>query len=152
MDNQYVVFELDREQFGVNIGTVESIIKMQPIVKIPHSADLIEGITNLRGRVLPIVDLRKRFGLAAQIVNKDGRIIVVNANGTQIGMIVDTVSAVLTIADQWIEVAPAIATTVHSMFITGIAKVDQRLIIMLDLKMVFSADETLFLVEAAQPV
>jgi len=141
MDNQVVVFGLGSEDFGVNISSVESIIKMQPITKMPHSPLFVEGVTNLRGKVLPVMDLRRRFGLPSQEVDKNNRIIIINVNGIEVGMIVDGVSEVLTIPEQSVEPAPAIASTVDSNFITGIAKIDQRLVILLDLGMVLSSGE-----------
>jgi len=141
MENQIVVFELSSEDFGVNIASVESIIKMQPVTKMPHAPGFVEGVTNLRGKVLPVIDLRKRFGLAPRVADKNSRIIVISVGQTEVGMIVDGVSEVLTISDQAIEPAPAIATTVDSTFITGIAKLEERLVILLDLDRVLSIQE-----------
>ena len=149
MDNQVVVFGLGSEDFGVSISSVESIIKMQAITKMPHAPVFVEGVTNLRGKVLPVMDLRKRFGLPPQEVDKNSRIIIINVNGLEVGMIVDGVSEVLTIPEQNVEPAPAIATTVDSGFITGIAKIDQRLVILLDLGRVLSTTEQESLAVAA---
>ncbi len=141
MDNQVVVFELGAEQYGVNIETVESIIKMQAITGMPHAPGFVQGVTNLRGKVLPVIDLRLRFGMAPKAADKGSRIIVIGVNNTEIGMIVDGVSAVLTIADQVIEPPPPITTTVASNFITGIAKLDDRMVILLDLDRILSLEE-----------
>ncbi len=141
MDKQIVVFELVGEHYAVNIAAVESIIKMQAITRLPQAPAYMEGVINLRGKVLPVIDLHKRFGLADQHLDKDSRIIVVNMAETEVGMIVDGVSEVLTISDQAVEPAPAMAHTVNSTFITGIAKIDQRLVILLDLAKVLSADQ-----------
>jgi len=141
MENQIVIFELCNEYFGVDIAAVESIIKMQPITRMPHSPAFVEGLINLRGKVLPVIDLRSRFDLTARAVDKNSRIIVVAVKETEVGMIVDGVSEVLTIAAETIEETPSIATTVDSNFITGIAKIDQRLVILLDLERVLSSGE-----------
>jgi purine-binding chemotaxis protein CheW len=141
MENQIVVFELASEQFGVNIAVVESIIKMQGITGMPHAPGFVEGVTNLRGKVLPVIDLHKRFGLPTRPADKNSRIIVVAVQGKEVGMIVDGVSEVLTLPEQVVEAAPAIATTVDSAFITGIAKLDGRLVILLDLECVLSGQE-----------
>jgi purine-binding chemotaxis protein CheW len=141
MENQIVVFELNSEYFGVEIARVESIIKMQPITQMPHVPAFVEGITNLRGKVLPVIDLRKRFGLPPREADKDSRIIVVGLNQTEVGMIVDEVSEVLTIPGSAVEPAPAIARSTDCTFITGIAKLDLRLIILLDLEKVLTAFE-----------
>jgi purine-binding chemotaxis protein CheW len=141
MDNQIVVFELGAELFGVDIAAVESIIKIQPITRMPHAPQFVEGVTNLRGKVLPVIDLHQRFGMPAIPTDKDSRIIVVGIDQLEVGMIVDGVSEVLTINEEIIEEAPAIATTVESSFITGIAKIGQRLVILLDLSKVLSFQE-----------
>lgn len=150
MENQIVVFELGSEFFGADIAKVESIIKIQPITQLPHAPAFVEGVTNLRGKVLPVIDLRKRFGLTAQQTDKNSRIIVVSVDQTEVGMIVDEVSEVLTVPEGAVEPAPAIATTVDSAFIKGIAKLGvngtstqqaERLIILLDLAQVLSAKE-----------
>jgi purine-binding chemotaxis protein CheW len=141
MDNQIVVFGLGTEQFGVNIASVESIVKMQAITKMPQSPSFVEGVMNLRGKVLPVIDLHKRFGLAGSETDRNSRIIVVSVNRTEVGMIVDGVSEVLTVSEQAVEAAPVIASTVDSTFITGIAKMDQCLVILLDLQRVLSVDE-----------
>ena len=141
MDNQFVIFELAGEQFGVNISSVESIIKMQSITIMPQSPPFIKGVINLRGKVLAVMDVSKRFGLPEQTQSKDTRVIVVNMNQAGLGMIVDGVSEVLTIPDDSVGSTPSLATTIHSTFITGIAKVNGRLIILLDLNKVLLPEE-----------
>jgi len=141
MENQLVVFMLAKEHYGVRIAVVESIIKLQPITAVPCSPAFVEGVTNLRGRVLPVIDLRKRFGLPAEESTRDTRIVVVEMSGTLVGMIVDAVSEVLRVPAESIESPSPIMTTVDSAFITGIAKVGERLIILLDLEKVLSPEE-----------
>ena len=147
MQNQLVVFDLANEHYGVDIGAVESIIKMQSITVVPHAPAFVEGITNLRGTVLPVVDLRKRFGLPAEEATKETRIVVVemghdgDRRGTQVGMVVDAVTEVLRVQEGDVEPPSPIVTTADSAFITGIAKVDERLIILLDLGQVLSPEE-----------
>ena len=113
MENQIVVFELGSEYFGVDIAKVESIIKMQPITQLPHTLEFVEGVTNLRGKVLPVIDLRKRFALESREADKNSRIIVVCVEQIEIGMVVDAVSEVMTISEQAVEAAPAITTTIR---------------------------------------
>jgi purine-binding chemotaxis protein CheW len=136
MDKQLVVFKLGNEFYGVNIEAVESIIKMQSITVVPQAPEYVEGVTNLRGTVLPVIDLRKRFGIGHDSISKDSRIIVVTADHIKVGMIVDAVSEVLEIGQDAIEPPPAIATTLNSAFITGIAKSSDQLVILLDLSQV----------------
>lgn len=145
MEYQLVVFELGTERFGVDISAVESIMKMQSITRIPHAPSFVEGITNLRGSVLPIIDLRKRFGIDQTDTSNNTRIVIVAFGGIKVGMIVDGVSEVLTITDDVIEPPPPMVSTVDTSFITGIAKVDTRLIILLDLAKVLSMDEVALL-------
>ncbi|RCK72353.1 MAG: Positive regulator of CheA protein activity (CheW) [Anaerolineae bacterium] len=146
MERQLVVFELANEHYGVDIAAVESIIKMQPITAVPQAPAFVEGITNLRGSVLPVMDLRKRFGLSgrdqsSESTQDDKRIVVVSMDGMKIGMIVDAVSEVLRVQEEAIEPPPPMVTTINSAFITGIAKVGERLIILLDLAKVLTVSE-----------
>ncbi len=147
MERQLVVFDLGSEHFGVNIVAVDGIIKMQEITKVPKVLDFVEGITNLRGSVLPVIDLRKRMRIPTKEATNETRIVVVNMDGSKIGMIVDAVSEVLTIQEETIEPPPPMVSTVDTAFITGIAKVDQRLIILLDLAKVLSVEEKATLLE-----
>jgi purine-binding chemotaxis protein CheW len=139
---QLVVFELANEHYGVMIADVESIIKMQAITRMPQAPDFVEGVTNLRGNVLPVLDLRKRFNLPVSEHDRDTRIIVVSINGVTMGMIVDAVSEVLRVPQDSVEPPPLMVTTVNSSFITGIAKVNDKLIILLDLSKVLSIQES----------
>ncbi|MAT42918.1 MAG: chemotaxis protein CheW [Anaerolineaceae bacterium] len=141
MERQLVVFELADENYGLDITTVESIIKMQPITKMPHAPKFVEGITNLRGMVVPVMDLRRRFGLESKQEDRETRIVVSNMGGMQVGIIVDAVSQVLRIQDEAIEPPPPMSTTINSAFIMGIAKLENQLVILLDLEKVLSVEE-----------
>jgi len=141
METQIVIFQLNHEYFGVNIASVESIIKMLPITAIPHAPDFIKGIINLRGKILPVVDLHKRFSLPVIEENRDGRIVVAAIDEKEVGMMVDGVSEVLTINDEDVEPAPCMVTSIDSSFIVGIAKIDKQLVMLLDLDKVFSSQE-----------
>jgi purine-binding chemotaxis protein CheW len=138
---KHVIFTLANEHYGVGIAVVDSIIKLQAITAVPRAPNFVEGVTNLRGKVLPVIDLRKRFGLPAEESTKEARIVVTEMDGSTVGMLVDTVSEVLDVANEAIEPPSPIVTTVDSGFITGIAKVDDRLVILLDLEKVLSAEE-----------
>lgn len=141
MEKQLVVFELADEHYGLDITTVESIIKMQAITKMPHAPNFVQGITNLRGTVVPVMDLRRRFGLESKEKDRETRIVVSNMNGVQVGIIVDAVSQVLRIQDEMIEPPPPMSTTINSAFILGIAKLDDQLVILLDLEKILSTEE-----------
>ncbi|HMQ52712.1 MAG TPA: chemotaxis protein CheW [Anaerolineae bacterium] len=141
MENQLVIFELGGEFYGVNIAVIESIIKMQTITAVPHAPRFVEGVTNLRGTVLPVICLRRRFGLPTTTPTKETRIVVVEINGQNVGMIVDGVNEVLRVSDDAVEPPSQLVTTADSSFITGIAKVGGRLIILLDLGKVLTSQE-----------
>ncbi len=141
MEQQLVVFELANEHYGVEISSVESIIKMQEITRIPHSPSFVEGITNLRGLVLPVIDLRKRFGLETQETSRDSRIMVVALGAVKVGMIVDAVSEVLRVQSESIEPPPSMTTSSRVNFITGIAKLNDILVILLDMSKILTTDE-----------
>jgi len=141
MEKQLVIFELGAENFGIDIAAVEGIVKLQEITKIPQAPSYMEGITNLRGSVLPVIDLQKRFGMESQARTNETRIMVANVDGVKIGMIVSAVSEVLTIEDKVIEPSPPMVSNVNSEFIIGVAKIDKRLVILLDLAKVLSGEE-----------
>ncbi|PWH12797.1 MAG: hypothetical protein DDG59_15335 [Anaerolineae bacterium] len=135
--DQLVIFTLAGESFGLPIERVESIIKPQAITVVPHARPYVVGVTNLRGTVLPVIDLRRRFRLAAMQESDEQRIVVVLFNDEKIGLMVDSVSQVLRLPRTAIEPPPPIVTAfVQSAFVTGIAKVDERLVILLDLEKV----------------
>ena len=142
MEFQLVIFDLASEHYGVDIATVDGIIKMQAITAVPRAPNFVEGVTNLRGEVLPVIDLRRRFGIAAdEKRGKDTRIVVVVIDGKKVGMVVDAVTEVLRVSEAAIEPPSPIVTTVDSVFIRGIAKIDERLVILLDLSRVLSTEE-----------
>ena len=141
MEQQIVIFGLADEHYGVDINAVQAIIKMQPITKIPHAPSCVVGVTNLRGKVLPVMDLRQRFNLTAQKDTRDSRIVVVLLDSAEVGMVVDSVSEVLTLLETDIEPTPSMAVDIDSGFITGIARLDERLVILLDLAAVLSGEE-----------
>ncbi len=159
MEHQLVVFTLSNEDYGVDIAAVDGIVKMQTITTVPHAPSFVEGVTNLRGEVLPVIDLRKRFGLPQRKATEskaDTRIINVTVEDIKVGMVVDAVSEVLRVAEENITPpSPIIITTSHdpasanisNTFITGIAKVSDgpnspgRLIVLLDLDKVLSTEE-----------
>jgi purine-binding chemotaxis protein CheW len=141
MEHQVVVFDLGQEHYGLDIAAVESIVKLQPITFVPRAPAFVEGVTNLRGTVLPVIDLRKRFGLSHEDGTRETRIVVVDIGGVKVGMVVDAVSEVLSIPDEAIEPPSPIVTTIDSAFIRGIAKLGERLVILVDLAKVLSVNE-----------
>ena len=110
-EKQLVVFTLASEAYGVDIGAVREIIQMQNITRVPRTPDYVEGVINLRGRVIPVVDLRTRFGFPAAERNKDTRIVVVDIGSQDIGVVVDAVPEVLRVAADAIAPPSSIITT-----------------------------------------
>ena len=133
-ERQLVVFDLASEAYGVNIGTVREIIRMQEITQVPRTPDYVEGVINLRGKVIPVMDMRKRFGFPVAEHTKDTRIVVIDIGGSDIGATVDAVTEVLRLGADSIEPPSAVITTSDSDYILGIAKLETRLIILLDLQ------------------
>ena len=133
-ERQLVVFDLANEVYGIHINTVREIIRMQTVTYVPDAPQYVEGVINLRGRVIPVVDLRRRFRLPAAEPGPNTRILVVDIAGEDIGVIVDAVTEVRRIAASLVEVPAAIATTSDSYYIEGIAKLEHGLLILLDLE------------------
>jgi purine-binding chemotaxis protein CheW len=140
-ERQLVVFDLAGEHYGVDIGTVREIIQMQTVTRVPGSASFVEGLINLRGVVVPVVDLRKRFGQESAEHDKDTRIMVIHCDGQDIGMIVDSVTEVLRITSDLVEPPSSLIVNVDSKYLLGIAKLTDRLVILLDTDRVLSRDE-----------
>ncbi len=140
MEKQLVLFELGGELYGVDIGAVYEIIRMQPITSVPKAPFFVNGVINLRGRVIPIVDMRKRFSLPEAKQNKDNRIMVMESGGQNIGIIVDAVTEVLRIPADSVEPPSDIIVTAASDYLLGIANRDGHMIILLDLDKVLSKD------------
>ncbi|HHW15345.1 MAG TPA: chemotaxis protein CheW [Firmicutes bacterium] len=137
MELQLVVFSLAGEDFGVPIDQVREIIRFTAVTKVPKAPVSVLGVINLRGRVIPVVSLRERFGFPAEEAGNATRIVVSDLAGQTAGFVVDAVTEVLRLDEGAIEPPPASASTVDSAFIKGIGKIDERLIILLDLEKVF---------------
>ena len=140
-ERQLVVFDLASEAYGVNIGTVREIIRMQQIAHVPEAPQYVDGVINLRGRVIPVIDLRKRFGLAVTEQTDNSRIVVVDSAGEDIGMLVDAVTEVLRVPGDAIEPASSLVTTEDSYYMDGIAKIGNRLLILLNLERVLQSTD-----------
>jgi len=135
---QLVSFKIANEEFGVDILNVQEINKMTQITKVPNAPDFVEGVINLRGRVIPIIDLRTRLKLEKKQHDKDTRIIVVEISNKTVGFIVDAVNEVLRIPTSIIEPPPQLATGIDSDFIRAVGKLEDRLLILIDLEKVLT--------------
>lgn len=127
-----IIFKLGREEYGMDILRVQEIKRMMGITRVPSTPTFIRGVINLRGSVLPVIDLRTRLGLAENDLTEAARIIVVLVNDGIVGFIVDEVVEVTTIYTQDVEAAQTLSSGLSADFITGIAKADNRLYIMLN--------------------
>lgn len=138
-EEHLVIFSLGRELYGVTIHAVESIIKLQAITQVPRTSAFILGVTNLRGTVVPVLDLRIRFNLPLNDNTANTRIVIVNSEGSKVGIVVDEVTEVLKVSRNTIQPPPPLSTTIESSFINGIARIDNRLVILLDLEKVLAS-------------
>jgi len=138
---QLVTFSIGEEEFGVDILKVQEIIRMMEITKVPRAPEFVEGVINLRGKVIPIIDLRRRFGLSARGHDKHTRIIVIEINNMIVGFVVDSVSEVLRIPSSTVEPPPPVVSGMESEYISGVGKLEDRLLILLDLDRLLSREE-----------
>ncbi len=138
---QQVIFKLDNEEYGLDIMKVSGIEKYQKVVKTPNSPAYIEGIINLRGEVLPIYSLRKKFSLQQKEPDDETKIIVVNTNDMKIGFVVDSVKEILYISEDQIEPAPKIIAGITRRYIKSVAKQEESMIILIDIDLIVSDEE-----------
>jgi purine-binding chemotaxis protein CheW len=140
---QLVIFRLRDEEFGVAISEVREIVRMMDITRIPEAPGFIEGVINLRGQVIAVIDLARQFGLASQAkFPKTARIVVIEVQEKTVGLIVDEVPEVLRISQDNIEPTPeVIETEIHKDYLKGVGKLEDRLIILLDLEKVLKPHE-----------
>jgi purine-binding chemotaxis protein CheW len=138
---QFVKFIVGDEVFGVDINQTREIINLQEMLRVPNTPPYIEGLINLRGKVLTVFNLRKRLGFSESEFNENCKIIVVNYDDMDIGFTVDLVSEILRIPEENIENTPPSVSVVDNRFLSGVAKVDNKLILLLDLKAVLTPDE-----------
>lgn len=147
MERQVVVFELDNESYAVEIGGVKEIVRLPEITKVPHAPDYVDGVIDLRGQVTAVINLRSRFGLPVQETTKDTRVIVLTMGDAQVGVVVDGVSETLSIPEESIDAIANMALEIDAEYITGVARLENRLVILLDYKKVLSASENEALAE-----
>ena len=149
--DSYLSFTLGKETFASNVSKVLNILEVMDITEVPQSPDYMRGVFNLRGEVLPVVDLRFKFGMAPTEITTDTCLLVldvnVNEEPVKIGALVDSVKEVLTLNEEDIQDSFGIGNKYKSDFINGMAKTKEGLIMILDMDMVFSGDEILEITE-----
>ena len=138
---QLVTFAISEEEFGIDILKVQEIIRTMAITKVPNSPPYVEGVINLRGKVIPVIDLRGRFNMESRIHDRQTRIIVIDLHGMIIGFVVDGVSEVLRIQSNTVEPPPPVVSGIESEYIRGVGKLDDRLLILLDLDKLIPIEE-----------
>jgi purine-binding chemotaxis protein CheW len=137
---QLVSFHVGGEEFGIDILRVQEIIRAQQLTRVPNSPEFMEGVMNLRGKIIPVIALRKRFGLEEAPPDKQNRIVVVEIQGTVLGFIVDAVSEVLRIPADTVEPPPRLGL-VEREYVSGVGKLGDRLLILLDADRLMSGTE-----------
>jgi purine-binding chemotaxis protein CheW len=151
-DLQVVGFRIGNETFGVHIGSVREIVRVPEITAVPSAPETVEGVINLRGKIIPVMDLRKRFGQTEIQPDKKNRILVVELNNKLVGLIVNAASEVLKIAPSEIEAPGNLFAEGESGYVTGVGKLKGRLIILLDIAKLLHRPEFKRFEEAAELV
>lgn len=141
-DIQLVIFKLANEDYGLPIQKVQEINRMVPITSLPQTPDFMEGIINLRGRIIPVIDLRKRFCLPGREYGEDTRIIIIDVEGQTVGIVVDAVNEVVMMPGASIEPPPP-SFMLETQYIQGIGKIEERLVILLNIDKVLTSQEVI---------
>lgn len=139
---QIVIFQLGGEEYGINILQTKEIIKPSKITNVPNTPDYVLGVINLRGQIVPVIDLRKRFAIADTEATEKQRVITIEVRDSLIGLVVDSVNGVVWLNMNELEPAPEIAGGIEQEFIEGVGKIEDRLLVIIDLeKLLFGNDQ-----------
>lgn len=138
---QLVVFKVGKELYGVNIAAMQEIVRVPEMTEVPDAPAFLEGVINLRGRIVPVIDLRKRLNLPVAARTKASRVLITEGEGKAVGLLVDAASEVLKIPIEAIDEPPEMISAIGVEYIIGVAKMDERLIIILDLKKILSLED-----------
>jgi purine-binding chemotaxis protein CheW len=138
---QIVCFKVGKEEYGIDILKVQEILKLPKVTKLPRSAEFIMGVIDLRGKVIPIIDLSKRFRIEETAIGGGSRAIVIDIRGKRVGLAIDSVSHVVKVDNKDIEPPPPIVKGISGRYIVGVAKLAEGFVIVLDLEQIFSAEE-----------
>lgn len=134
-----IVFQLLGKEYAIPVHQVRSIEKVQHITRVPRTESFVKGVINLRGVVLPIIDLQKRFGIGKILISETTRIIIAVLDEMEVGLLVDAANDVLDITEEMIEPQPEVVDTIKEEYISGVAKIDKRLLILINLEQVLSS-------------
>lgn len=138
---QFVEFKIDDEKYGVDILQVKTIERMMPITRVPKAPKFVEGVINLRGEIVPVIDLKKRFDLPPSETTDNTRIIIVTVDDITVGMIVDSATEVVQLSQDEIEPAPSITGSIDSDYLDGVGKIDGKLLILLNVAKLLKPQE-----------
>jgi purine-binding chemotaxis protein CheW len=141
MLEQIISFNVGKEEYGVEIQTVKEVIRLREITRLPKAPTFVKGVINLRGDVIPIIDLREKFSLEEEDYTEKTRVIVVEVEGKSIGMVVDSVSHVARLAEDQIEPPPSLVGGLSGEYIRGVGKLGERLIVLLNIDRILSTEE-----------
>lgn len=145
MLNQYVVFHLEDELYGVDIHQVRGIEKVLPLTRVPNAPAFVRGVCNLRGSVIPVIDLKQRLAIPSGLDEANAKIIIVNIGKQTVGMTIDAAADVVSIDSQDVEPSPTLVTGIDTEFIQGVAKISNRLLIILNLERILTVDQATLL-------
>jgi purine-binding chemotaxis protein CheW len=140
-EKKVIVFQLEEEEYAVSVQQVGSIERIQPITRVPQTEAFVKGVINLRGVITPVIDIRVRFGLEEKEYTESSRIIIVYLDNMEVGLITDSANDVIDIPVDAIEPPPEVIGSIDTDYIEGVAKVDDRLLILLDLQKVLTPEE-----------
>ncbi len=147
---QLVVFKIGKEYFGVGIDVIREIVRLPEVTDVPDAPEFLEGMINLRGKIVPVMDLKKRLKLQGEERGKATRVLITDETDTLAGLIVDSVDEVIRIEPEEVEAPTEMMTAIGIEYITGVAKVDERLIILFDITKILSAEEISKMASAAE--
>jgi purine-binding chemotaxis protein CheW len=139
--NEYLTFTLGREEYGIEILKVQEIRGYEAVTKIANAPEFIKGVVNLRGTIVPIVDMRIKFNLGSAEYNQFTVVIILNVAGRVVGMVVDSVSDVIQLAGEQIRPAPDFSSTFDTKYITGLGTIDERMLILVDIEKLMSGQD-----------
>lgn len=140
---QFVVFQVANEEFGVEILRTKEIHRYTKITRVPNAPRFVKGVINIRGEIIPVIDLRERFGLKAVEINESTRIITVLVRDFMVGLLVDDVNEVLWLDDNAVEPAPSVSGGIEKEYLNGVGKIEDRLIVLLNLEKILNLDTTI---------
>lgn len=141
MDVKVIVFEIGDEEYAIPVEQIGSIERVQAITRVPQTVNFVKGIINLRGVIIPVIDLRLRFGMVEKPYTDENRIIITHLDDIEVGLIVDVANDVIDLSEEMIESAPEVVETEHTEYISGIAKIEKRLLILLDVEKILSTED-----------